>query len=327
MPRVRLDNGVELEYETFGEPSAPKGPLMMVMGLGMQLLGWRTEFCEMLAKRGFYVVRYDNRDIGLSSRWVGEPRMVFPRVLCWKLMCCCFPCCMPQTAYTLEDMADDLAGLMTALHIQSAHIMGASMGGMISQIFALNYPQRTRSLCSVFSTTGNPKLPEPSWEIQKMMAKQPAKNATQAQLVADKLLKTKRLSGPKFYDEAEVLQKIEEAEARSTDVTGVARQLCAILTTSDRTSRLKTLRVPTLVCHGDVDPLVPYSHGLATHAAIPDSILYTLEGVGHMLPRVFFPALADQVEANCARAQGASTSSVGGETKALLAGAPVKTYA
>jgi len=319
MPRVRVDTGVNIEYETFGDPKAPKGAAVLIMGLSMQLVGWRTEMCEMLAQRGFYVVRFDNRDAGLSSRWSTDPRCLLPRVLMCKFLCCCCPpFCAPSVPYTLEDMADDVVGLMSALKIDSAHFMGSSMGGMIAQLIALNYPERTRSLCSVFSTTGNMKLPQPSLEVRWMVASQPPKNATRQQIIADRVAKVKKLCGPKYYNEMETLEKIAEADKRCTDVSGAGRQLCAILASPDRTERLKTLRVPTLVCHGDVDPLVPYAHALATCAAIPNAELYTLEGVGHILPRVFFAPLLDEFERNCARTLSALPSSSQTENVALL---------
>jgi len=276
--------------------------------------------CEMMAERGFYVVRFDNRDIGLSSRLPTQPRLLFIRAALQSLCCGCCGCGI-RLPYTLEDMADDVAGLMTFLNIQSAHIMGSSMGGMIAQVFAMTYPSRTRSLCSVMSTTGNRKLPQPSVAVRRMMASAYPKNATPQQIIDEKLRRSKMVAGPKYFDEADARQRIGEFEARCTDVSGAVRQLCAVLLAPDRTAALGQLTMPTLICHGTSDPLVPYAHGVATHKAIPNSELYTIEELGHTLPRCFVAPIVDRFEQCCARGTGGTPSasaSIGYETGALL---------
>jgi pimeloyl-ACP methyl ester carboxylesterase len=275
MPNVTA-NGIQIEYETFGTSSGR--PLLLIIGLGGQMIHWDEDLCKDLAKRGYYVIRFDNRDVGRSTKFeaAGVPNIpeTFGKILRGEEV---------QPPYTLEDMADDAVGLLDALGLQKAHICGMSMGGMIAQTIALRHPSRVLSLISIYSTTGNRELPQPKPEILGILiALLPDKKEA---YIEHMLTVFKAIAGPRFgVDEAWIRKTMAESFDRSYYPKGFARQLVAILTQRDRRSALASLKVPTLVIHGTDDPLVPIEGGKDTAKSIPGARLILIEGMGHDLP-------------------------------------------
>jgi pimeloyl-ACP methyl ester carboxylesterase len=287
-------NGIDIEYDIHGEETDP--PLLLIMGLSAQMTMWRDDFVRELAQRGFRVIRFDNRDIGLSSfiDEAGVPDIAIALATGQ----------LPAAAYTLDDMADDAAGLLDALGIDRAHIVGASMGGMIAQTFAIRHPQRTISLCSIMSTTGNPGVgqADPTLVGDLFMAKPPT-NAEEAEEAG--VQATKLIGSPGYpVDEQQVREYARAAFERSFHPAGVARQMLAIVHQPDRTEALAKVTAPSLVIHGDADPLVTPSGGQATAAAIPGAELWVQSGVGHDLPPALYAETADRIAANARRAAG-----------------------
>jgi pimeloyl-ACP methyl ester carboxylesterase len=283
-------NGIELCYDTFGDRSKP--PLLLVMGLGAQMIAWEEGFCERLAERGYFVVRFDNRDIGRSTRLpeLGTPDIValFGQAVMGK------PVAAP---YTLRDMAADTCGLMDALGIERAHVVGASMGGAIGQELAIHHAPRLLTLTSIMSSTGDPSLPQAKPEALGVLFTPPPKD--KQEYLANYAKVWQILRGPGFpEDEARDLSRGEASYARGLNPAGVARQLAAILASGNRTQALAGVRVPTLVIHGDADPLVPVEGGVATAKAIPGAKLVRLERMGHALPISLWPALIDAIAAH-----------------------------
>ncbi len=264
-------NGMTIEYETFGDSGSP--PVLLIMGLGGQLTAWDADFCRGLAAEGFYVIRYDNRDVGLST-WLdeaGDPDIGALLVG------------TGHAPYAIADMAADAAGLLDALGIASAHIVGVSMGGMIAQTFALDYPERTRTLVSIMSTTGDPTVGQPHPEALATLMVPPATTREEAIELGVKGWRV--IGSPGFgFDEDSVRERAAAAYDRATHPAGLARQLAAIITQPDRTASLASVTVPTLVIHGEADPLVDPSGGRATAAAIPGAELTLIPGMGHDLP-------------------------------------------
>ena len=269
-------NGIQIEHETFGKPSGR--PLLLIIGLGGQLIQWDESLCRDLAARGHYVIRYDNRDTGLSGKFdqAGEPDIM---EALGKIM----NGDNSVAAYSMEDMADDAAGLLEALGIPAAHVCGMSMGGMIAQTLALRHPFRVLSLTSIYSHTGNPRLPQPKPEILGALITPPP--AEREANIEHMLNLFRMIAGPGFPFEEEWVRRImAESYDRCFYPQGMARQLMAILTQKNRTSALASLKVPTLVIHGTSDPLVPVEGGKETAAAIPGAELILIEGMGHDLP-------------------------------------------
>jgi pimeloyl-ACP methyl ester carboxylesterase len=287
MPRAQA-NGIEIEYETFGESTAR--PLLLIMGLGGQLVAWPERFCRQLAERGFYVIRYDNRDVGLSTKFdaAGVPDMAaaFAAHARGEPI---------QAPYTLDDMADDAAGLLDALGIRAAHVVGWSLGGMVAQCFAIRYPERTLSLTSMMSTTGEPDLPPPSPEAMQVLMRPAAPDRESA--IEQAVATAKVLAGGGFpVDEAEARRLAAESYDRSNYAAGASRQLLAVGASGGRRQALRSVKAPALVIHGDADPLVPYACGLDTHQAIPGSEMVTIAGMGHELPEGAWPVIIDAIE-------------------------------
>jgi pimeloyl-ACP methyl ester carboxylesterase len=276
---------IELAHETFGSPEDT--PLLLVMGLATQMIGWPDEFCRMLAERGLYVIRFDNRDIGLSTHLdhAGAPDVL--AVMGGD---------HSRVAYRLADMAEDTAGLLDALGLDNAHVVGASMGGMIAQTLAIRHPERVRSLTSIMSTTGDPAVGAPAEAALGALLAPPA---TDRESAVQRAVDTYRVIGsPGFeFDEHGLRERAGLSFDRAYDPAGVARQLAAILASPDRTADLARVAVPTLVVHGAQDALVNVSGGRATAAAIPGAELFVIEGMGHDLPRAVWPELVDRITA------------------------------
>ena len=287
MPQIAA-NGVSLEYETYGDPAAP--PLLLVMGLGAQLTLWPIELVEALVARGYYVIRYDNRDIGLSTKFTHAQVPDMP-----ALMMALMSGKPPALPYTLTDMADDAAALLTALGIDQAHVVGASMGGMIAQLVAVRHPARVLSLTSIMSTTGNPMLPPARPEAMGPLMERPT-TAELGDVLALGLRIARAICSPGYpAPEARLRDRIARDFNRSFHPTGAGRQMAAILADGDRRDRLKTITAPTLVIHGEDDPLVPVEGGRDTAATIPGAKLLIIAGMGHDLPVELVKQVADAI--------------------------------
>jgi pimeloyl-ACP methyl ester carboxylesterase len=281
---------VELCYETFGRPDDPA--MLLVMGLATQMLGWHEEFCAELAERGFHVVRFDNRDVGRSSR-LSHLRPPTLRQLALRDR--------RAAGYTLEDMADDAMGLLDHLGIERAHVVGASMGGMIAQTIAIRHPDRVLSLTSIMSTTGGRFTGQPALRVLPVFLKRAPRGRDAYVEHTTKLYDL--IGSPGFErDEDELRERLGRAYDRGIDPAGSGRQLAAIMTASDRSPQLRRLDVPTVVIHGTADKLVNPSGGRATAKAIPGARLVTVEGMGHDLPRGAWPQLIAAIAENAARA-------------------------
>jgi pimeloyl-ACP methyl ester carboxylesterase len=288
--RLAPSNGIEIAYQEIGEESGE--PLLLIMGLATQMLAWDEGFCELLAERGFRVVRFDNRDIGHSTKIesAGLPKradMLLGR---------------RRTApYLLRDMAEDTAGLMDHLGIDSAHLVGASMGGMIAQTMAIRRPERVRSLVSMMSTTGNRWVGVPTWKAFGTLFTRPSAGREAAIENSVRIFRT--IGSPGYpMDEERLRQMAGLSYDRSHSRAGIARQLHAITASGDRTSALRKLRLPSTVIHGAADPLIRPAAGRATARAIPGSHLRLIEGMGHDLPRELWPTFVDEIASTAARA-------------------------
>ncbi|MEL6877846.1 MAG: alpha/beta hydrolase [Pseudomonadota bacterium] len=301
MPTITTPNtGLELFYDEHGDPSHP--PILLVMGLGAQMTLWPTEFVEALAGRGYRVIRYDNRDIGLSHKFDGAKAPSLPwQVIRQKIR---WPAKVP---YTLKDMADDGAGVLEALGIGQAHVVGASMGGMIAQLMAVHHGHKLHSLTSIFSTTGNPQLPQADKPaIEALTA--PLTSMAEEDLVAHGLKVVQAIGSPGYRPDPEwQRERVRKAVQRSVYPAGLPRQLAAIIDDGDRTERLANVTAPTLVLHGEDDPLVKVEGGRATAQAIPDAKLVTIPGWGHDLPLALVDRITAEIDAHV-QAAGAKAS-------------------
>jgi pimeloyl-ACP methyl ester carboxylesterase len=282
---------LEIAYETFGDPASP--PLVLVMGLATQMLGWPQGFCEGLAERGFHVVRFDNRDVGLSTHLDDKPAGDLGALLRGDLS---------SASYTLSDMATDTVGLLDALGFDSVHLVGASMGGMIAQTVAIEHPERVRTLTSIMSTTGDPTVGGPTQAAMAVLLRPPA---TDREAAIEGAVGAYRVIGSPGYplDEEALREQAGLAYDRAYDPNGVSRQLAAIYASGDRTPKLADVQLPTLVIHGDSDALVGVTGGRATAAAIPGAELEILEGMGHNFPRELWGTIADRIAAHAGRAR------------------------
>ena len=269
MPRAAT-NGIELEYDTFGSPDDPA--FLLISGLGAQMITFHPDFCEGIAARGYFVIRFDNRDVGLSTK-------------------------VPEGGYALEDMADDTAGLLDAIGIDAANVVGVSMGGMIAQTFAIRHPKRVRTLTSIMSTTGARDVGGATKEAAARLLR-PA-GETRDERVASAMETSRIIWGdtPQFpFDEELARWRAETSVDRAYYPEGTARQMMAIRATGDRTERLRELDVPTLVIHGSNDPLVQPSGGEATVAAIPGAQHLVIEGMGHGIARLAHDRIIDALD-------------------------------
>jgi pimeloyl-ACP methyl ester carboxylesterase len=284
-------NGLELEYDTFGSPTDPA--LVLVMGLGAQMINWDPELCELLAAEGFHVIRYDNRDIGLSTYLDDLPLPNLPALMAGEVS---------QAPYLLADMGDDLAGLLDSLGIKKAHITGASMGGMIAQQFVIDHPERVLSLCSIMSTTGDRTVGQSSPEAMAVLMR-PAAPTREASIAAG-VAGSRVIGSPGFpATEEELVAKATASYDRAFHPAGAARQTAAIVASPDRTEDLRKVTVPTVVIHGEADPLVDQSGGKATAAAVPGAELVIIPGMGHDLPRGVWQTVVENIARNARRAQ------------------------
>jgi len=286
-------NGIRLCYDSFGAAGAP--PLLLIMGLGAQMTLWDDEFCAQLAARGFFVVRFDNRDIGRSGRIDTPVTLDFPALVMAQMQGKKI-----GAPYALRDMADDAAALLDTLDIAAAHIVGASMGGMIAQEMAIHHPSRVLSLVSIMSSTGAPGLPGPTPEAAAMLMAPPP--PTREGYIAQFGRGWKVLRAGSFpEDEARDPARAAHFYDRGLNPPGVARQMLAIFASGDRTSALGRVTAPTLVIHGAVDPLVRIEAGRATAAAVPGARLLTIGNMGHALPMAIWPEVIDAIAGHCLR--------------------------
>ncbi len=287
-----VSEAITLCYETFGSPSDPTA--LLIMGLGTQMIGWPDDFCRRLAGRGLHVVRFDNRDAGRSTQFDSRPPT--PLELLTRSG--------RAARYRLGDMADDAVGLLAALELGPAHVIGASMGGAIAQLLAARHPEQVRSLASIMSNTGSLRDGQPAPRLYRLFLRKPARGR---QAVVDQIAETFRTIGstgiPQDRDETRAMA--EKTYARGWDPAARGRQLAAILASGDRRPELARIRAPTVVIHGSADPLVRPSGGRAVARAIPGARLTLIEGMGHDLPRAAWPEILAAIESNMARADGA----------------------
>jgi pimeloyl-ACP methyl ester carboxylesterase len=285
MPNVTA-NGIQIEYDTFGDSSSP--PLLLIMGLGGQMIAWDEDFCKQLVDKGLYVIRFDNRDIGLSTKFeeLGIPDIVAAATARMEGQ-------EVQFAYTLDDMADDVVGLLDALGIEKAHICGASMGAAITQTVGYRHPSRVLSLIPIMGTTGNPDLPLAKPEAMEVLMT-PAPEEREA-YIEHRVKMFKVLWGTLPYDEEESRKRAAAAYDRSFYPQGMARQLMAIYAHGNRKPHLTSVTAPTLVIHGVEDPLVPVEGGKDTAETIPGAEILLIEGMGHSVPKAVSPQIVDAI--------------------------------
>jgi len=284
-------NGLQFEVERYGNPQDPA--VLLIMGLGMQLVSWPMAFCQSIVDAGYQVVRFDNRDIGLSQR-IDARHMSLQRAALRHFLR------MPVPApYTIESMAEDTIAIMDALGIAKAHLVGASMGGMIAQTVAAKYPQRCLSLVSIMSTSGDRKLPNASWRVSSLMLARPPRDAPMDQLVEHYVKLFKVIGSPGFPTPPEHLrERMRNNLTRSYDPRGTGRQLLAVVSSGDRSASLKLIKAPTLVIHGDADPLVPVAHGVDTAQKIAGAKLQIVPGMGHDFAPGLLPILSTAILAH-----------------------------
>ncbi len=289
-----VGNGIELCYQTFGDPDG--APLLLVMGLGGPMTWWDPALCRMLAERGFFVIRYDNRDTGRSTRLRGRvTRSALLRAFAGR---------GGRPPYTVSDLAGDAVGLLDHLGLESAHVAGVSMGGMIAQTLAVEHPRRVRSLTSIMSTTGKRSV---GWQHPRLLPVLLASRGAGREGYVATATKTWQLIGsPAYPPEVEAIRtRAGDTFDRGVSASGVMRQMLAILHQPDRGPRLHALRLPALVIHGTADPMVHVSGGRATAAAIPGADLLLVDGMGHDLPPALFETFADAILRTAERTESA----------------------
>ncbi|MFI9722375.1 alpha/beta fold hydrolase [Streptomyces sp. NPDC052396] len=286
-------SGIEMAYERFGDPGAP--PVLLIMGGGAQMINWPEGFCALLAGHGLQLIRFDNRDSGRSSHFHDGPAPDLQAALAGDFS---------SASYTLSDLAADAVGLLDALGLDSAHLVGASLGGMIAQMMAIEHPGRVRSLTSMMSTTGDLGVGRPDFAKLARLGPPPPDRRG----FVDWQVRAFRVIGsPGFpLDEAAVAERAGRAYDRGHDPEGVMRQSVAVLASGDRTERLRSLKVPTLVIHGAEDVMCDISGGRATAAAIPGAELVVIKGLGHNLPRELWPRISTLIAGLVRRAEGTS---------------------
>lgn len=279
-------NGVDLCYETMGDPSGD--PLLLIMGLGAQLHWWDDELCQRFVDRGFHVIRFDNRDCGHSTSMSGKAGPLSAFVL-------------RRSPYTVGDMADDAAALLGRLGVRRAHVVGSSMGGMIAQSLAIRWPGLVASLTSIMSTTGNPLVGLPT--VSGALALLAASPLDRQAFVEHQVSVFRRIAAGPYFDEPQIRHHAATSFDRGLNPDGSGRQLAASLAAADRTNDLRALRLPVAVLHGADDRLISVSGGLATARAIPGAELHVFHGMGHSLPVPLFDRFAEIIAATAARAE------------------------
>lgn len=282
MPKLPA-NGIEISYDSFGDENAD--PLVLIMGLGAQMLLWHEDFCEALAERGHWVIRYDNRDVGLSTCFdeAGVPDMA-------ALTASLVAGEPAEAPYSVDDMADDAAGLLSALGIERAHICGASMGGMIAQTLAYRHPERVKSLTSIMSTSGDPGLPPSKPHVIAKLLEAPPTDRDSN--ISHSVEVARTIGSPDFpTPEEELRERSARMFDRSFHPEGTARQFAAIVAQGSRREKLRALEVPALVIHGKADDLVPFEGGVDTLECIEGAEALWIEGMGHDLPRPLWPEI------------------------------------
>jgi pimeloyl-ACP methyl ester carboxylesterase len=291
MESIARVNGIEVAYETFGDLADET--ILLIMGLGVQMLGWDEQFCRLLAGRGFRVVRFDNRDVGRSAKIEGGPRPDVMAAVAGDAS---------TASYLLDDMADDCVGLLDELGVDAAHVVGASQGGMIAQAMAIRHPDRVLSLTSIMSTTGDRAVGQPHPEaLPALLTRPPGDREGFIDFVVGAW---KVIGSPGFdVDEEALRARAGASYDRGIFPEGTARQLVAIIASGDRTERLQQLDVPTTVIHGLNDILVDVSGGKATAAAIPGARLELIEGMGHDMPRQLWPRFVELIVETAERAR------------------------
>jgi proline iminopeptidase len=292
LPAIDI-NGITLAYETQGNPGDE--PVLLIAGLGLQLIDWPEAFCDALVEHGFYVIRFDNRDSGLSSKMdqFGKPHLAPALVKSLFLM-------PLLSGYTLYDMAKDGVGLLDALGLKKAHIVGASMGGMIAQIIAATRPDRTHTLTSIMSTSGRPGLPGPTLAAHNALLSRPDNPHDMCNVIDHLVRAYQTIGSPGFPTPDAVMRKrVAASVRRGLCPAGTSRQLMAVASSGDRVALLTTIGAPTLVIHGTDDPLVPVACGRDTARWVRNAILHEIEGMGHDLPPALDVMIADMIAAHC----------------------------
>jgi pimeloyl-ACP methyl ester carboxylesterase len=294
MPKAYV-NKIYLEYDTFGESSSE--PVLLISGLGAQMIRWYDEFCVKLANEGFFVIRFDNRDVGLSKKFdkIGKPDLIGAVIAMSKGEKIVSP-------YTLDDMAMDAVGILDVLKIEKAHIIGASMGGMIAQLVAINHPERVLTLTSIMSTTGNPELPPPNKEILIDFLKPLPDDFDD--MIDQKLEGRRKLNGKIFpFDDKAERKDLIKTYRRSSYSDGISRQIMAILAATDRRKALSQLEIPSLIIHGTGDLLIPVEGGLDTADSIPNSERLIIKGMGHNIPKILWRRMIKAFKRNTVRSK------------------------
>jgi len=288
MPQVHT-NSIDIEYEAFGASSDPT--ILLIMGLSMQMIAWPEDFCRDLAARGYRVVRYDNRDTGFTTKFEGQRapslRSLFlRRALRWPI----------RTPYTLEDMADDAAGLLDSLGIDNAHVVGASMGGMIAQNLTARHPKRVRTLTSIMSTTGHPSLPGSDPTVTRHVFRARPSGNDRESVIAHNMRTLELIGSPSYpVDEEKRRELASLSYDRCFYPQGFSRHVAAIFQDGNRRTRLRSVTAPTLVIHGREDPLVPLAGGVDTAQHVSDARLEIIDGMGHNLPIELWPKIIDLI--------------------------------
>ena len=283
MANVVTANGIQIEYDTFGDKSSPA--LLLIMGGGSQMIYWEVEFCELLAQKGLLVIRFDNRDVGLSTKFeqAGIPDIM--AAMRGEPV---------EPAYTLEDMADDAVGLLDALDIEKAHICGASVGGMIAQVMSYRHPEHVLSLTSIMSGTGNPELPQIKPDILAEVYK-PVPDEREA-YIEHHVNMWQKLWSPGFpFDEKRLRTLMAQSYDRSYYPQGMARQSAAVIAHGYQKSSIASITTPTLVIHGGKDPFMPVEGGRETAQLIPGAKLLIIDGMGHDIPKETWPTIIDAI--------------------------------
>lgn len=299
-----VGRGITLCYETFGDPSDPTA--LLIMGLGTQMVAWQEPFCEQLASRGLHVVRFDNRDIGRSTHVSGPPPTI-PQLLLRSKR---------AAQYTLADMAEDAASLLDELELSPAHVIGASMGGMIAQTLAARHPAKVRSLVSIMSTTGSRLSGQPALRLYPVFLSRPPVGRDGFIAHLERVFAAIGSTGVP-QDPEDIRAIAATSYDRDHDPAGPGRQLAAIIASGDRTAELRRITAPTLVIHGSADRLVAPSGGRATARAIPGARLISIQGMGHDMPRAIWPRMINAIAEHAAKADG---SAPGGKTRSGLVG-------